>query len=75
MNHEIGLMPFFTSDEPDSDYLYAIPRSFVSITAQGAKDSEKFDMMLKIMDYLSTTEGQMLLMNGSDYFGFLKNNT
>lgn len=73
--HEIGLMPIYTSDNPNSDYLYAIPRSFVSITAQGAKDSAKLDMMLKIMDYLSTTEGQMLLMDGSDYFGFLKNDT
>lgn len=73
--HEIGLMPIFTSDNPNSDYLYAIPRSFVSITAQGAKNSEKLEMMLKIMEYLSTTEGQMLLMDGSDYFGFLKNDT
>ncbi|MGN0778673.1 MAG: 5'-nucleotidase C-terminal domain-containing protein [Aristaeellaceae bacterium] len=73
--HEIGLMPFYTSDEPDSDYLYAIPRSFVGITAQGAQDPAKREAMLQILDYLSTPEGQTLLISGSDYFGFLKNDT
>lgn len=73
--HEIGLMPFYTSDEPDSGYLYAIPRSYVGITAQGAKDPAKLEAMLQIMDYLSTPEGQQLLISGSDYFGFLKHDT
>lgn len=73
--HEIGLMPIYTSDAPDSGYLYAIPRSFIGITAQGARDSEKLDAMLQIMDYLSTPEGQKLLIIGTDYFGFLKNDT
>lgn len=71
--HEMGMMPIYTGDDPDSGYLYAIPRSFVGITKQGAEDPEKLDKMLKIMDYLSTPEGQKLLINGSDYFGFLKN--
>ena len=70
--HEMGMMPIYTSDDPDSGYLYAIPRSFISITKQGAKDEKKLEVMLEIMDYLSTPEGQKLLINGSDYFGFLK---
>ncbi|MGN0496460.1 MAG: 5'-nucleotidase C-terminal domain-containing protein [Lachnospiraceae bacterium] len=70
--HEMGMMPIYTSDEPDSGYLYSIPRSFISITNQGAEDAKKLDVMLKIMDYLSTPDGQKLLINGSDYFGFLK---
>lgn len=73
--HEMGLMPIYTSDEPDSGYLYAIPRSFIGITAQGAADPEKLSAMLQIFDYLSTPEGQKLLISGSDYFGFLKDDT
>ena len=71
-SHEMGMMPIYTSDDPDSGYLYAIPRNFISITKQGAKDEKKLEVMLEIMDYLSTPEGQKLLINGSDYFGFLK---
>ena len=70
--HEMGMMPIYTGDHPDSGYLYAIPRSFIGMTKQGAKDPAKREMLLKILDYLSTPEGQKLLINGSDYFGFLK---
>ena len=70
--HEMGMMPIYTSDHPDSGYLYAIPRSFIGITRQGAADPAKREIMLKIMDYLSTPAGQKLMINGSDYFGFLK---
>lgn len=73
--HEMGMMPIYTSDDSESDYLYGIPRSFISITNQGAEDPEKLEKMLEIMDYLSTAEGQKLLINGSDYFGFLKEGT
>lgn len=73
--HEMGMMPIYSSDEPDSGYLYAIPRSFISITNQGAEDSAKLDMLLQIVEYLSTFEGQKLMINGSDYFGFLKDDT
>lgn len=70
--HEMGMMPFYTSDNPGSGYLYSIPRSFIGITKQGANDPDKLDIMLQIMEYLSTPEGQKLLINGGDYFGFLK---
>ena len=73
--HEMGLMPIYTSDDPDSGYLYAIPRSFIGITQKGASDPEKLEAMLQIMDYLSTPEGQKLLISGDDYFGFLKEDT
>ncbi|MDO4479348.1 MAG: extracellular solute-binding protein [Lachnospiraceae bacterium] len=73
--HEMGLMPIFTSDEPDSDYLYAIPRSFIAVTKQGAADPKKQAALMEIMAYLSTTEGQKLLIAGDDYFGFLKEET
>ena len=73
--HEMGLMPIYASDDPDSGYLYAIPRSFIGITAKGASDPAKLEAMLQIMDYLSTPEGQKLLISGNDYFGFLKDDT
>lgn len=73
--HEMGLMPIYTSDAPDSGYLYAIPRSFIGITKKGAADPAKLEAMLQIMAYLSTPEGQKLLISGDDYFGFLKEDT
>ena len=73
--HEMGLMPIYTGQSSDSGYLYAIPRSFIGITAQGAADPAKLSAMLQIMEYLSTPEGQKLLISGSDYFGFLKDDT
>ena len=70
--HEMGMMPIYTSDEPDSDYLYAIPRSFFGVTKHGMEDRDKREMLLDILDYLCTPEGQKVLVNSSDYFGFLK---
>lgn len=71
--HEMGMMPIFTGDEPGSDYLYAIPRSFLGITRQGIEDETKREVLLQIVEYLSTPQGQKLLISGEDYFGFLKN--
>lgn len=70
--HEMGIMPIYTSDNPDSGYLYGIPRSYFGITKKGAENSAKLEAMLKIMDYLSTVEGQKQLISGLEYFGFLK---
>ncbi|MDO4458752.1 MAG: 5'-nucleotidase C-terminal domain-containing protein [Clostridia bacterium] len=73
--HELGIMPIYTSDEPDSGYLYAIPRSFIAVSKQGASDEKKLGALMEVMSYLSTTEGQKLLIAGDDYFGFLKEDT
>jgi ABC-type glycerol-3-phosphate transport system substrate-binding protein len=64
--HEVGMMPFWTSDEADSDYLYSIPSYFMAINKQSAEESkEKKALLLEIYEYLSSVEGQQMLINGS----------
>lgn len=62
--HEIGMMPFYTSDKKDSDYVYAMPRCLFGMTKKAAKDKAKKEAILKIFDYFSTKEGQELLIEG-----------
>ena len=62
--HEVGMMPFYTSDEEDSDYLYSMPRCFFGMTKKAAEDEKKKEAILKIFDFLSTTEGQDLMIEG-----------
>jgi ABC-type glycerol-3-phosphate transport system substrate-binding protein len=62
--HEIAMMPFWTSDEPESDYLYAIPEYYIGINRKSAEESEeKKQILLDIMDFLSTEEGQNVLLD------------
>jgi ABC-type glycerol-3-phosphate transport system substrate-binding protein len=64
--HEVAMMPFWTSDEPDSDYLYSIPNYFMAINKQSAEESEdKKALLLDIFAYLSSVEGQKMLINDS----------
>jgi hypothetical protein len=64
--HEVGMMPFWTSDEEDSDYLYSIPSYFMAINKQSAEESEeKKSLLLEIYEYLSSVEGQEMLINDS----------
>ena len=62
--HEIGMMPFYTSDEEDSDYLISSPRCFFGMTKKAAQDEAKKEVILKIFEYLSTQEGQDLMIEG-----------
>lgn len=62
--HEIGMMPFYTSDKDDSDYLVTMPRCFFGMTKKAAANEEKKEAILKIFDYFSTVEGQDLLIEG-----------
>lgn len=62
--HEIGMMPFYTSDEPDSDYLISTPRCYFGMTKNAAKDDKKKEAILKIFEFLSTQEGQDLMIEG-----------
>jgi ABC-type glycerol-3-phosphate transport system substrate-binding protein len=64
--HEIGMMPFWTSDEPDSDYLYVIPSYYLGISKQAAEESaDKKAVLLDILGYLSSVEGQEALFADS----------
>jgi ABC-type glycerol-3-phosphate transport system substrate-binding protein len=62
--HEVAMMPFWTSDESDSDYVYSIPNYFMAINKQAAEESdEKKELLLDIYGYLSSVEGQEKLIN------------
>jgi ABC-type glycerol-3-phosphate transport system substrate-binding protein len=63
--HEMAMMPFWTSDEQDSDFLYMIPSYYMAINKASAEESsKKKEILLEIFDFLSSVEGQELLLNG-----------
>ena len=62
--HEIGMMPFYTSDEEGSDYLISMPRCYFGMTKKAAQDEAKKKAILDIFSFLSTTEGQNLMIEG-----------
>ena len=62
--HEIGMIPFYTSDDTDSDYLISTPRCYFGMTKKAAQDEAKKKAILEIFDFLSTMEGQDLLIEG-----------
>lgn len=62
--HELGMMPFYTSDEADTDYLISIPRCYFGMTKRAAQDEAKREAILAIFHFLSTMEGQDLMIEG-----------
>ena len=62
--HEIGMMPFYTGDGEDSDYLFSMPRCYFGMTKKAAQDEEKKRAILDIFAFLSTREGQDLMIEG-----------
>jgi hypothetical protein len=71
--HEVAMMPFWTSDEPDSDYLYSIPNYFMAISKKSADESaKKKELLLDIFEYLSSVEGQQMLINDSPQISNIK---
>jgi hypothetical protein len=64
--HEVAMMPFWTSDNDDSDYVYSIPSYFMAINKKSAEESdEKKKLLLDIYSYLSSVEGQEMLIGDS----------
>jgi ABC-type glycerol-3-phosphate transport system substrate-binding protein len=64
--HEVAMMPFWTSDEANSDYLYSVPSYYMAINKASAEESdEKKALLLDIFDYLSSIEGQEALIGDS----------
>jgi hypothetical protein len=61
--HEYAMMPFWTSDEKNGDFLYTIPSYYMAINKKSAEESEeKKEILLKIYRYLSSVEGQKTLI-------------
>jgi ABC-type glycerol-3-phosphate transport system substrate-binding protein len=71
--HEVAMMPFWTSDDPDSDYVYSIPSYYMAISKRAAEESEeKKALLLEIYSYLSSAEGQEMLINGGAQISSVK---
>jgi ABC-type glycerol-3-phosphate transport system substrate-binding protein len=64
--HQLAMMPFYVSDHEDSDYLYSIPSYYMAINKSAAEESsKKKKLLLEIYDYLSSQEGQEVLLDGN----------
>jgi ABC-type glycerol-3-phosphate transport system substrate-binding protein len=62
--HEVAMMPFWTSDDKDSDYLYSIPGYYMAINKSVEDEgSEKKQLLLDVYAYLSSVEGQKVLLS------------
>jgi ABC-type glycerol-3-phosphate transport system substrate-binding protein len=64
--HDVAMMPFWTSDESDSDYVYSVPSYFIGINKKSAEESEeKKALLLEIFEYISSVEAQEMLISDS----------
>lgn len=63
--HEYGMMPFWCSNDPDSDCLVVAPGFNILANKKlcEPENSEKLEKVMEILAYLSTPEGQKALMN------------
>lgn len=63
-DHEYGMMPFWNSNNPDSDYLVSSPgfNIYVNKRLEAPENSEKLQKVMEILAYFSTPEGQNALM-------------
>lgn len=62
--HTYGMMPFWSSNEPDSDYLISATgfNIFVNKQLEAPENAEKLNKVMEILAYFSTPEGQQALM-------------
>lgn len=63
--HEYGMMPFWNSNEKDSDYLVSAPgfNIYVNKHLEKPENAEKLKKVMEILEYFSTPEGQSALLN------------
>lgn len=64
-DHEYGMMPFWNSNDADSDYLVVAPgfNIYANKHLEGPENAEKYQKVMEILAYFSTPEGQRALMN------------
>lgn len=62
--HKYGMMPFWNSNDPDSDYLVAAQgfNIYANKQLEQPENARKLEKVMEILEYLSTTEGQRALM-------------
>lgn len=58
-DHEYGILPIFTDDTEDGDYLYSIPTYFMGINKASAEVSPKRrQLLLDIMEFICSPDSQ-----------------
>lgn len=63
-DHAYGMMPFWNSNEPDSDYVVSAPgfNIYANKRLELPENAEKYEKVMEILAYFSTPEGQKALM-------------
>lgn len=64
-DHEYGMMPFWNSNDPDSDYVVSAPgfNIYVNKQLESSENTDKLNKVMEILEYFSTPKGQQALMN------------
>lgn len=57
---EIGMLPFFSGNGPDSDYLLSVPDYYIAVSSKLKEpgNEEKFARVMDIFAFISTPKGQ-----------------
>ncbi len=63
LRHEMGIFPFYISDDPDSDFVYSIPAYYMALNKKSA--GEKGKILLDIFEFLSRSDIQKKLIGDS----------
>lgn len=60
----IGLMPFFSGSDEDSDYFLSVPvyKVAISKSLENKGNEKKLEKVKEVLEYLSTAEGQKAVM-------------
>lgn len=63
-DHSYGMMPFWNSNDPDSDYVVSAPGFSICANKRLEKpeNAEKLQKVMEILAYFSTPDGQQALM-------------
>ncbi len=61
----VGMMPFFSGNEPNSDFLFTVPQYYMGINSKLEQpgNEEKLQRVKEILGWLSTVEGQTAIMD------------
>lgn len=64
-DHEYGMMPFWNSNDSNSDYVVSAPgfNIYVNKQLESSENADKLDKVIEILEYFSTPKGQRALMN------------
>lgn len=66
-DHEYGMLPFWSGNEEDSDYVMSIPSYYIGLnkSLENKGNAEKLKKAKEILSYISTPEGQLAISGGT----------